>query len=64
MAKAAADDCQRTVCFDAIQTFGGIGYTWQSDVHLYVKRAASAGVLFGSAGEHRLAVARAFGVGP
>ncbi len=63
MAKAAADDCQRTVCFDAIQTFGGIGFTWESDVHLYVKRVASAGVLFGGAGDHRLAVARSMGVG-
>ena len=38
MAKAAADDCQQVVCLDAIQTFGGIGFTWESDVHLYVKR--------------------------
>jgi alkylation response protein AidB-like acyl-CoA dehydrogenase len=63
MAKAAADDCQQVICLDAIQTFGGIGFTWESDVHLYVKRAASSGALFGSATEHRLAVARTLGVG-
>jgi alkylation response protein AidB-like acyl-CoA dehydrogenase len=63
MAKAGADDCQRLVCQDSIQTFGGIGFTWEADVHLYVKRAQSSGALFGSAAEHRLAVARLLGVG-
>jgi alkylation response protein AidB-like acyl-CoA dehydrogenase len=62
MAKAAADDCQRLVCQEAIQTFGGIGFTWESDVHLYVKRAQAAGALFGSAADHRMAVARHLGV--
>ncbi len=62
MAKAAADDCQRLVCREAIQTFGGIGFTWEADVHLYVKRAMTAGAMFGSAAEHRLVVARLLGV--
>jgi len=62
MAKAAADDCQRLVCREAIQTFGGIGFTWEADVHLYVKRAMTSGAMFGSAADHRLAVARLLGV--
>lgn len=62
MAKAAAGDCQRLVCQEAIQTFGGIGFTWESDVHLLVKRAQSSAALLGSAAEHRTVVARALGV--
>ncbi len=53
MAKAAADDCQRLVCQESIQTFGGIGFTWEHDAHLFVKRAKSSGALFGSAVDHR-----------
>lgn len=58
MAKAAADDCQRLVCQDAIQTFGGIAFTWEHDAHLYVKRAKTTGALFGGAPQHRSGVAR------
>ena len=31
MAKAAADDCRRLVCQESIQSFGGIGFTWEHD---------------------------------
>jgi len=58
MAKAATDECQRRVCRDAIQTFGGIAFTWEHDVHLFVKRATTDGELFGAAELHRLEVAR------
>jgi alkylation response protein AidB-like acyl-CoA dehydrogenase len=61
MAKAASDDCQRTVCRDSLQSFGGIGYTWEHDAHLFVKRAESCGALFGGSAEHSLAVAAAMG---
>jgi alkylation response protein AidB-like acyl-CoA dehydrogenase len=61
MAKAAADDCQSLICRESIQTFGGIGFTWEHDCHLYVKRAESSGVLFGRAADHLLAVAAALG---
>jgi alkylation response protein AidB-like acyl-CoA dehydrogenase len=63
MAKSAADDCQRLVCQESIQSLGGIGFTWEHDCHLYVKRAKSSGALFGGSAEHSLAVARAVGVG-
>ena len=62
MAKAASDDCRRTVCRDVLQTFGGIGFTWEHDCHLFMKRAESSGALFGGAAEHSLAVARQLGV--
>jgi len=63
MAKAAADDCQSFVGRESIQTFGGIGFTWEHDCHLFVKRAATGGALFGGAAGHSLAVAASLGVG-
>ncbi|MGD0747883.1 MAG: acyl-CoA dehydrogenase family protein [Acidimicrobiales bacterium] len=62
MAKAASDDCQRLVCRDSIQSFGGIGFTWEHDGHLFVKRAQTTGALLGGAAEHSVAVASALGV--
>lgn len=62
MAKAASDECQTLVGRESIQSFGGIGYTWEHDAHLYVKRATSDGALFGGASVHLLAVAAGMGV--
>jgi len=62
MAKAASDDCQRLVCQESFQSFGGIGYTWEHDGHLFIKRAKTTGVLFGGAAEHAPAVAEFLGV--
>ncbi len=39
LAKSYASEAARTVTSDAIQLHGGIGYTWDSDMHLYFKRA-------------------------
>ena len=64
MAKPASDDCQRLICRESIQSFGGIGYTWEHDCHLYVKRAESSGVLLGGAALHSVAVARTLGPAP
>jgi alkylation response protein AidB-like acyl-CoA dehydrogenase len=52
MAKAAASDCQRLVCQDGIQIHGGMGYTWESDVQLFVKRAKTLEALFGTGEAH------------
>jgi alkylation response protein AidB-like acyl-CoA dehydrogenase len=57
MAKAAASDCQRLVCKEAIQIHGGMGYTWESDVQLFVKRAKTLEALFGGGGAHRRRIA-------
>jgi alkylation response protein AidB-like acyl-CoA dehydrogenase len=62
MAKAAAGDCQRLVAQDGIQLLGGIGYTWEHDVHLYVKRAKAGEGLFGTAAAHRGRVADLIGL--
>ena len=57
MAKAAAGDAQRLVGKEGIQIHGGIGYTWEHDIHLYVRRAKAGDALFGTATDHRAAVA-------
>ena len=62
MAKAASDDCQRIVCRDSLQSFGGIGFTWEHDAHLFIKRAETSGTLFGNSAQHSLAVAGMLGV--
>jgi alkylation response protein AidB-like acyl-CoA dehydrogenase len=57
MAKAAAGDCQRLVAQEGIQIMGGMGYTWEHDMHLYVKRAMANDGVFGTAAQHRQQVA-------
>jgi alkylation response protein AidB-like acyl-CoA dehydrogenase len=57
MAKAAAGDAQRLVAKEGIQILGGIGYTWEHDMHLYVRRAKAGAALFGTAADHRARVA-------
>jgi alkylation response protein AidB-like acyl-CoA dehydrogenase len=61
-AKAAAGDCERLVAADGIQLLGGIGYTWEHDQHLFVKRAKTSGALFGNAAWHRQRIADALGI--
>ena len=46
----------------ALQVFGGIGFTWEHDLQLYLKRAKADAHLFGSAREHRDRVADLLGV--
>jgi alkylation response protein AidB-like acyl-CoA dehydrogenase len=45
-------DCQKLVAQEGIQCLGGIGYTWEHDMHLYVKRAKAGAALFGTTAEH------------
>ncbi|MCK2221051.1 acyl-CoA dehydrogenase [Actinomadura sp. ATCC 31491] len=47
MAPDAAVQCAK----DAIQTFGGIGYTFEHDVHYYYRRALTLRALLGSSAE-------------
>ncbi len=58
MAKAAAADAGRHVTAAAIQLHGGIGFTWEADVHWLYKRAQLDAALLGAAGEHRRRIAR------
>ncbi len=57
MAKAAASDAGREVTASAIQAHGGIGFTWEADVHWLYKRAQVDAVLLGGAGRHRARLA-------
>ena len=57
MAKAAAGDAQRISVQHGIQLFGGIGFTWENDVHLYLRRAKAGELLLGGSAEHRARVA-------
>lgn len=59
MAKASAGDAQRIVTKHGIQLFGGLGYTWENDLQLYVRRAKAGDLLLGTGIEHRVAVGRA-----
>jgi alkylation response protein AidB-like acyl-CoA dehydrogenase len=61
MAKAAASDASRKVAAAGIQLHGGIGMTWEHDLHLYLKRAKACEVAFGDATWHRERVARLIG---
>jgi alkylation response protein AidB-like acyl-CoA dehydrogenase len=61
MAKAAASDAGRKVCAAAIQLHGGIGMTWEHDLHLYLKRAKADEIAFGDATWHRERIARMMG---
>jgi alkylation response protein AidB-like acyl-CoA dehydrogenase len=62
MAKAAAGECQRLVVQEGLQLHGGIGLTWEHDLHLFLKRAKSADEVFGSALTQRSVVAQILGL--
>lgn len=59
MAKAYCSEAYRNVTADGIQVHGGIGFTWEHDMHLYFKRAKSSEVTFGDAVWNRELVAQA-----
>ena len=58
MAKAYASDAFRRVSAAGIQLHGGIGFTWEHDLHLYFKRAKASEFTFGDATYHRERVAQ------
>ena len=62
MAKASAGECQTLLAKEGIQCLGGIGFTWEHDMHLYVKRAKTGAALLGTAAEHRARIASAIGL--
>jgi alkylation response protein AidB-like acyl-CoA dehydrogenase len=59
MAKAYASDAGWRVPDAAIQVHGGIGFTWEHDLHLFLKRGRLNASLFGDAKWHRERVAEA-----
>jgi alkylation response protein AidB-like acyl-CoA dehydrogenase len=56
--KSYVSEAARKVCGDAIQVHGGIGFTWEYDLHLYFKRAKSLEPLYGDAAYHRELIVR------
>ena len=58
MAKAYASDMGKNVTSEAIQVHGGIGFTWEHDMHLYHRRALAGEANFGNAPIHRETVAK------
>jgi len=58
LAAAASGTGGREVTASAIQAHGGIGFTWEADVHWLYKRAQLDAALLGSARQHRAALAR------
>jgi len=62
MAKAAAGECQRLIVRDGLQLHGGIGMTWEHDLHFLLKRAMAADALYGNAVHHRARLARTLGL--
>ena len=58
MAKAYVSDASRRVSGAGIQLHGGIGFTWEHDLHLYFKRAKGSEFTFGDATYHRERVAQ------
>ena len=58
LAAAAAAEAGREVTASAIQAHGGIGFTWEADVHWLYKRAQLDAALLGGMGRHLAALAR------
>jgi alkylation response protein AidB-like acyl-CoA dehydrogenase len=58
VAKAYASDAYREVGNRAIQVHGGMGFTWENDVHLFYRRAKASEVAYGDANFHRERIAK------
>ena len=60
MAKSHACGTAVDIAGKAMQLHGGIGYTWESGIHVYLKRAALNRSLFGSPAAHRKELAKRY----
>ena len=58
VAKMYASDACRTVGNRGIQVHGGMGFTWENDIHLYYRRAKASETMLGDATFHRERIAR------
>ncbi len=57
VAKAAANDAERFANQNALQLHGGIGFTWEHDLHLWLKRGKALEWAYGDADFHRRRIA-------
>ena len=62
LAKAFCSDTYFRCAAESVQIHGGVGFSWEYDVHLYFKRAKSTEILFGSPAYHRERVAQRMGL--
>ena len=62
LAKAYCSDAYFRAAAESIQIHGGVGFTWEYDVHLHFKRAKSTETLLGDPAYHRELVARRIGI--
>ncbi len=62
LAKAYCSDAYSHCAAESLQIHGGVGFTWEYDVHLYFKRARSSATLLGDGAYHRERVARLIGL--
>ena len=62
LAKAAASDMYLHIAIETIQIYGGIGFTWDNDTHLWFKRAKSSEVFLGEPYYHRELLLQRWGV--
>ncbi len=62
MAKAYAGEAGYRVAASALQVHGGIGFTWEHDLHFFLKRARANGHAYGDARWHRERVAELSGL--
>ena len=58
LAKAACGDAATLAAQECVQLHGGIGFTWEHPAHLYLKRAKSSSIGFGTPDRHRASLAR------
>jgi alkylation response protein AidB-like acyl-CoA dehydrogenase len=62
-AKAYVGTCSTEIIQDCVQLHGGIGVTWEHDIHLYLRRATVNRGAYGSPAEHRERIAVLLGMG-
>lgn len=58
VAKSYTSDAYREVGNRGIQIHGGMGFTWENDLHLYYRRSKGSETMFGDAAFHRDRIAR------
>ena len=64
LAKAACGDAATLAARECVQLHGGIGFTWEHPAHLYLKRATSSSIAFGTPDWHRASLAGLAGLPP
>ena len=53
VAKAFTSEAMSSLAGEALQVHGGIGFTWEHDLHLYLRRIKSDAVLYGDVPQHQ-----------